>query len=252
MDSADIFISYSHLDDPDFARGLSKILKGRGFRTWIDEASLKHGENLFDKIVKAIRASGLYIPIISKGFCDESRWAFKEFKEAIDEEAVRFGADQQDRFILPILYNMQDTKDVSIINNEIISKYLEGKLYISINTEYAEVLKKYVIQEEENPSMVVPGSVSKLVNGIIEATGIVQDVFVETNNKNIMISRFPVTNLEYKRFIKSNGYKLEGIEKWWSSEGLPPISFSSRGKPDRRKVTVVAFVASGGAHADPG
>jgi len=35
----------------------------------------------------------------------------------------------------------------------------------------------------------------------------------------------------------------------WS---LPPISFSSRGKPDRRKVTVVAFVASGGAHADPG
>jgi hypothetical protein len=32
----------------------------------------------------------------------------------------------------------------------------------------------------------------------------------------------------------------------------PPISSSSRGKPDRREVKVVAFVASGGARADPG
>jgi hypothetical protein len=34
--------------------------------------------------------------------------------------------------------------------------------------------------------------------------------------------------------------------------GSPPISSSSRGKPDRREVKVVAFVASGGARADPG
>lgn len=36
------------------------------------------------------------------------------------------------------------------------------------------------------------------------------------------------------------------------SHTLPPISSSSRGKPDRRGVKVVAFAASGGARADLG
>jgi cytochrome c peroxidase len=59
-----------------------------------------------------------------------------------------------------------------------------------------------------------------------------------------------------------NGYfkSLEGIVNFYNTrdvkpvcpDDLPPISSSSRGKPDRRGVKVVAFVACGGARADLG
>ena len=219
MESSDLFISYSHLDDPDFARSLASFLEEKGFRVWIDNSALGIGDDLYENIVKAICESGLYVAVISQGFCDENRWAFKEFEKAIVEENKRFEKGKQDRFIMPVLYKLTDLNDPAIQRNKILSTYLEGKLYSSVNPRKSGFIRSLFnrIANYDPPFDIT--EMDKIAYQIINSTGVIEDVFVKTSDKNKEISRFPVTNLEFQRFINEDGYSAKGVDKWWSEEG---------------------------------
>ena len=53
MTMSSIFLSHSHADK-DFARRLAMDLKRAGVRIWLDEAELKIGDSLIEKIREGI------------------------------------------------------------------------------------------------------------------------------------------------------------------------------------------------------
>jgi formylglycine-generating enzyme required for sulfatase activity len=59
-----------------------------------------------------------------------------------------------------------------------------------------------------------------LVDKIVRGFGVVEDVIVPIYDECPHIGRFPVTNLEYQRFVEAGGYTKSGLRKWWSAEGI--------------------------------
>jgi len=195
VNESDIFISYSHHDGASYARSLGEDLTRRGFRVWLDDVILRTGDDLLNKIVPAIRAAGLYVPIITPQFCDENRWAYKEFLEALKEEVQRKQAERQETFIFPILHNIASIDDSVLNRNSDLKNQVSNRL--CANSRAIDVVTQ----------------------GIVKATGIVEDVFVPTATSTLEVGRFPVTNLEFRRFIIAGGYTNTGINTWWSEAG---------------------------------
>lgn len=191
----DIFISYSREDGADFARKLGDALRKTGYRVWFDDQVLRLGDD-FKGIETAIQESGLFVAIITPKFCDEERFAFKEFLMAISEQEKRAAAGNRRAFILPILHNISGSNDPKLKQFNTVAQALQGQLY------------KFSTDE-----------LSGLINDIKESTGVREDVVVDTEAATLKIGRFPVTNLEYRRFINDGGYRTEGLRSWWSDMG---------------------------------
>lgn len=79
-----IFISHSSIDKP-FVRQLAASFSGVGIDSWIDEAEIKYGESLVQKIANAIEELDIVIAIISKNSIDSS-WVKKELSLAMTKE----------------------------------------------------------------------------------------------------------------------------------------------------------------------
>jgi formylglycine-generating enzyme required for sulfatase activity len=191
----EIFISYSHHDGTESARSLSDALEHRGFRVFIDQVVLRTGDEIDKKILPQIRAAILYIPLVTPGFCNPDRWAFREYLEALEEEKRRFDNSDQSSFVFPIMHGIVDHNEKVITDNKRLSEDLKRRRY--------ERLDNF-------PS---------LVNQIVAQAGVQVDCFSRKKIQNIFGGIFPVTNIEYRRFIMAGGYTNRGVERWWSASG---------------------------------
>lgn len=106
MEATDIFLSYSHHDGSMFAQMIESRLRERGFTVFMDQIVLHAGDQLERSIFPRIRAATLYVPVITAGFCDPNRWAFKEYEVALAEAARRSDSRSQNRFVFPILHEL--------------------------------------------------------------------------------------------------------------------------------------------------
>jgi hypothetical protein len=82
-----IFLSHSH-KDKRFARSLAHSLKNAGIGVWIDEAEIKVGESLVEKLRAAIDVVDFVVAIISPTSI-KSAWVQKEIDVAINQEVKR-------------------------------------------------------------------------------------------------------------------------------------------------------------------
>jgi len=76
-----VFISHNHIDKP-FARRLSGDLAALGARVWLDEAEIKIGDSLFDKIEKALDEVNFLAVVLSPNSVASS-WVREELKQAL-------------------------------------------------------------------------------------------------------------------------------------------------------------------------
>lgn len=67
-----VFITHSHQDKP-FVRKLASDLLANGIQVWVDEAEIKVGDSLIQKISNAITESDFVIAVLSKSSV-ESHW----------------------------------------------------------------------------------------------------------------------------------------------------------------------------------
>lgn len=81
IEDYDIFLSYSR-SDVDFVKSFEHKLKKEGYKVWRDTHSLRGGERINAAIVKAMRRSKCFIPIISEN-SNDSDWVFGEIDEAV-------------------------------------------------------------------------------------------------------------------------------------------------------------------------
>src|ERR1700759_4303628 len=94
---ASIFVSHNHTDR-EFARRLAADLKLTGVGVWIDEAEIKPGDSLLDKLESGIREME-YLGVVLSPEAVASRWVRKELNAALQME-FRGGCVK----VLPILF----------------------------------------------------------------------------------------------------------------------------------------------------
>jgi hypothetical protein len=106
-----IFISHNHKDKA-FVRRLASALQENGVRVWIDEAEMKVGDVLTDKIQEAIDQME-YLGVVLSNNSIKSEWVTREVNQALDAEIGHRKVK-----VLPIL-----------LDNCEVPGFLRGKLY---------------------------------------------------------------------------------------------------------------------------
>src|SRR5262245_36924561 len=106
-----IFLSHSSIDKL-FARRLAHHLEKAGVKVWIDEAELKIGDSLLQKLSEAIQSCDFVGAVLSKNSVS-SQWVEKELKLAMAKEI-----ESKRIVVLPIL-----------IDNVPIPSFLTDKIY---------------------------------------------------------------------------------------------------------------------------
>src|SRR5262245_2391071 len=79
-----VFLSHSSADKV-FARRLGTDLRGHGARVWIDEAEIRVGDSLIDKISAGIASVDYLIVVLSRVSC-KSEWVRREVNIALTSE----------------------------------------------------------------------------------------------------------------------------------------------------------------------
>src|SRR5918911_4637417 len=111
-----IFMSHNSKDKP-FVRRLAKELESYGVKVWVDEAEIKIGESLTQKIGQAIEETDFFAVVLSKNSID-SAWVQKELEIAISKEIER-----KQVVVLPLL-----------LEPVLIPAFLKDKLYADFTT----------------------------------------------------------------------------------------------------------------------
>lgn len=102
----DAFICHASEDKADAARPIADALRGQGYTVWLDEAELKVGDRLLDKIDDGLANSRFGIVILSPNFFGK-QWTRRELAGLVARQ------DAEERtIILPVWFNV-DEKDIA-------------------------------------------------------------------------------------------------------------------------------------------
>jgi hypothetical protein len=139
--------------DKEFAERLSEDLKKEGIRVWIDEAEIKVGDSLIEKIEEGIKEME-YLGVILSPDSVKSNWVKKELNVAMAKEIKRRKVK-----VLPILYKkceippfLEDkkfadfTKDYSRGLSELLDRFFPDKKVlekIEKNSEYKVEVRRH-------------------------------------------------------------------------------------------------------------
>jgi len=117
VDSPKVFMSHNHRDKP-FVRRLAQDLRNGGVFVWVDEAELKIGDSLLQKIGDAINDVD-YLAIVLSSNSVSSEWVRREVEIALTDEI-----HSKKLRVLPILLEHCD-----------IPPFLRGKYYADFTSE---------------------------------------------------------------------------------------------------------------------
>lgn len=132
-----IFLSHSS-KDKFFARKLAEGLKSNGIDVWIDEAEIKVGDSLTEKIGKAIETTHYFGVILSENSIN-SEWVKKELQIAIQKEL-----SSKKVVVLPILLERVE-----------IPSFLKDKLYAdftnpdNFDSEFSKILDALSVSQNK-------------------------------------------------------------------------------------------------------
>ena len=96
-----IFSSHNHRDK-EFVRELAGYLRQYGIEAWVDEAEIKIGDSLIEKVGEAIKENAFVGVVISKNSTN-SVWVQKELQIALQREIT-----ENRKVVLPILLDQTE------------------------------------------------------------------------------------------------------------------------------------------------
>jgi hypothetical protein len=126
-----IFLSHSASDKP-FARRLGNDLRGWGARVWIDEAEIKIGDSLIDKISHGIDDTDYLVVLLSRA-SSASEWVRREVNIAITQEI--HGRKVK---VLPCL--LEDIRMPSFLIDKKYADFRRGHSYLSARGQLLDAL----------------------------------------------------------------------------------------------------------------
>jgi hypothetical protein len=114
---ASVFISYQHADIP-LARALQDGLEERGFFVWRDEAELRVGDSIVERVAAALDQIEFVAALVSSSSV-KSPWCQKELSLAMTGEIARHGVQ-----VLPLR-----------VDGTEMPSSLKDKLYLDVSTD---------------------------------------------------------------------------------------------------------------------
>jgi hypothetical protein len=131
-----VFLSHSHLDKK-FVKRLAEDLARRGIYVWVDEAEIKVGDSLIEKIREGIDKVG-YLGVILSRTSVKSEWVKREVDIAMNQEISGRRVK-----VIPILIE-------NLVQDE-IPGFLVGKLYADFSStdRYRDALRKLLERLKE-------------------------------------------------------------------------------------------------------
>lgn len=141
-----IFLSHNSKDKP-FVRKLANDLRSQGFYVWVDEAEIKLGDSLIEKIRDGLDRVE-YVGVVLSNNSINSHWVKKEIDIAMNQEI-----EDKKVKVLPLMLEKVD-----------LPYFLKGKLYADFTSEekYSSGLKMVVSRLSENPNT----NQAKILSGI--------------------------------------------------------------------------------------
>ena len=112
-----IFLSHNSQDKP-FVRKLAKDLRSQGFYVWVDEAEIKLGDSLIEKIRDGLDRVE-YVGVVLSNNSINSQWVKKEIDIAMNKEI-----ENKKVTVLPLMLEKVD-----------LPYFLKGKLYADFTSE---------------------------------------------------------------------------------------------------------------------
>lgn len=130
-----IFLSHNSKDKP-FVRKLANDLRRQGFYVWLDEAEIKLGDSLIEKIREGLDRVE-YVGVVLSQNSINSEWVKKEIDIAMNQEI-----EGKRVKVLPIMLEKVDPPS-----------FLKGKLYadFTCDDQYANGLEMIVARLSESP-----------------------------------------------------------------------------------------------------
>src|SRR5215471_18029550 len=125
----DLFVSYSHNDDPTwisgFERALAQELRGKlgsAPAVWRDEHSIRLGQQWQDTITEGIKATAVFVAILSPGYqnsdwCKRERNCFMNQFPSLDDMKVALKAGNAYRFLKIVKAPWDDWRKMRVARN---------------------------------------------------------------------------------------------------------------------------------------
>lgn len=126
----DVFICHASEDKPEIIKPLVAAFEREGISYWYDEAEIKWGDSIPDKINKGLRISRYVIVVISKSFLSKN-WPKRELNSALNVEASTGKVR-----VLPLVVGTDEVRE------EIFKKYpiLNDKFYLTWKKDQNEII----------------------------------------------------------------------------------------------------------------
>lgn len=174
----DIFICHASEDKPEIIKPLVAAFKREGISYWYDEAEIKWGDSIPDKINKGLRISRYVIVVISKSFLSKN-WPKRELNSALNIEA--------------------STGKVRVL-----------PLIVGTDKVRKEIFQKYPILNDKS-YLVWENDVKKIVDALKDRLGKTNKIFeddnlvIEKSDYDIPIPKIPkeFSQLDKDRFIRN-------------------------------------------------
>lgn len=170
-----IFLSHNSKDKP-FVRKLASDLRRRSFYVWVDEAEIKLGDSLINKIREGIDKVE-YVGVVISNDSINSEWVKYEIDIAMNHEI-----EGKKVKVLPIMLEKVD-----------LPGFLKGKLYADFTTKesYLQGLKLIINRLSENPNATYKSETSKeeikLYLAMIE--NLKEEINVNRGEKRLLLER---------------------------------------------------------------
>lgn len=170
-----IFLSHNS-KDKSFVRKLANDLRRRGFYVWVDEAEIKLGDSLIEKIREGLDKVE-YVGVVLSNNSIKSEWVKKEIDIAMNQEI-----DGKKVKVLPIMLEKVEPPS-----------FLKGKLYADFTSEelYKNGLEAIVNRLSENPNKEQKSifSRSEIEDHINQIKQLKEELNVTRGEKRLLLER---------------------------------------------------------------
>jgi EAL domain-containing protein (putative c-di-GMP-specific phosphodiesterase class I) len=128
----DIFICHASEDKPDVVRPLYEKLESEGFNIWYDEAEIKWGDSITERVNWGLIHSKYVVVVLSESFL-EKRWPNREFNSVVNTESSS-GVVK----VLPLVVGD------GVIERKIIEAYplINDKRYLKWSNNQTEIVEE--------------------------------------------------------------------------------------------------------------
>jgi len=184
-----IFLSHNSKDKP-FVRKLANDLRRRGFYVWVDEAEIKIGDSLIEKIREGLDKME-YVGVVLSNNSINSEWVKKEIDIAMNQEI-----EGKRVKVLPIMLEQVDPPF-----------FLKGKLYADFTTDeqYQNGLEMIVTRLSENPNQEQQSNLSQaeISMYLAQIEALKKELDVSRGDKRLLLERLEKERRNIPEKLKS-------------------------------------------------